>query len=71
MMNNDAVVSFEKLRRDDHVGNARFIFEAQEDKSFGSTRPLADNHGASHRHKFAVRQLFQMSSRRDSSLLEL
>ena len=28
MMYNNAVVPFEELGRDDHVGNSRFIFEA-------------------------------------------
>ena len=28
MMDNDAMVFLEKLGRDDHIGDARFIFEA-------------------------------------------
>src|SRR5204862_2588497 len=32
---------FEKLRGDDRVGDAGFVFEADEDKAFGSTRALA------------------------------
>ena len=35
---------FEQLRRDDRVRNARFIFEADEDKSFSRARTLPTDH---------------------------
>lgn len=71
MMYNDAMVPFEKLRGNDHVGNAGFVFEAQENKSFGGTRPLTGNHGACYGHKLAVRQLFEMSCGQNSLPLEV
>src|SRR5947209_1309958 len=37
------VIFFKELRRDDDVGNPCFIFHAQEYKSFGGARPLANN----------------------------
>lgn len=55
MMNNHSVVFLKKLRRDDYVGNARFVFETQKDESFGSTGALANNYGAGNRHKLAIR----------------
>src|SRR4030095_6789940 len=43
--NNGEAILREQVRRDDGVGNAGFIFEAQEDKPFRSAGTLACDNG--------------------------
>ena len=43
VVHDDGVVFFEKLRRDDDVGDAGFVFEAEENKAFGRSRTLAND----------------------------
>ena len=51
----------EKIGRDDRIGNAGFIFEADEHKSFRRPRPLTTDHIARDLHRCAVSCLRQIN----------
>ena len=45
---------FKERRRHDRVGDARFIFQADEHKTLGCSGPLPANHVSGHTHKLPV-----------------
>ena len=51
IVHDDGVIFFEKLRRDDDVRDAGFIFEAQEYESFRGARALANDNRAAYAHQ--------------------
>src|SRR5579862_3379050 len=71
VMNDDGVVAFKKLRRDNDVGHSGFVFEAQKHKTFGRAGALANNDRANYIHGFAVGQVLQYSGWRDAMRVEL
>ena len=46
LVHDEDVICVEKLRRDDGVGDAGFIFDAEKDESFGGAGALARDHSA-------------------------
>ena len=51
IVDDDGVIFFEKLRRDDDICHTGLIFEAQEYKSFRGSRTLANDDRACHAHQ--------------------
>ena len=47
-LNNGSAILIENIRSNDDVGNAGFVFEADEDEAFGCSWPLARDHAAGH-----------------------
>src|SRR5436190_6468315 len=47
-LNHRGAVLIENVRRDDDIRNAGFVFEADEDETFGCAGALARNHTAGH-----------------------
>ncbi len=71
MMDDDGVVLRKKLRGDNGIGDARFVFEAEENKAFGCARPLTGNHRASNADLHAVALRLQLRRGQDTKLDEL
>ena len=71
VMNDNRVVSFKELRRDDDVGYSCFVFQTQEHKSFGSAGALANNHRSDNLHRLSVRKMFQDASGRNAKRIQL
>src|SRR5579862_90368 len=71
VMNDDGMVPFKKLRRDNDVGDSGFVFEAQKHKTFGRAGALANNDRAYYIHGFAVGQMLQYPGGRDAMRVEL
>ena len=51
-----SAIALIKVRVHDDIGDSRFVFEAQEDKSFRGSRPLPRNHASCHAGVLAVWQ---------------
>src|ERR1700733_13001947 len=47
-------VAVVKIRRDDDIGDASFVFQGKEDEAFGCARALASNDAASGAHEVSV-----------------
>src|SRR5580765_458743 len=62
VVDDDGVIFFEKLRRDDDVGDAGFVFQAEEDEAFCGARTLANDDGASDANERAVAKFGEMRS---------
>src|SRR5487761_463008 len=62
VMHNDGMILFEKLRRDDCIGDACLIFEAEKHKALCGSGPLARNDGSGEADVRAVRKMFELDS---------
>ncbi len=70
MMNDDGVILRKKLRGDNRVGDAGFVFEAEEDKAFGCAWPLTGNDRAGNADLHAAALRLQLRRGQDAKLDE-
>ena len=70
-MDDDRVVPFKQLRRDDDVSDTGFVLKAQEHKSFGGSRALANDHRPHNLNRLAVGELLEPGCRRNSARIQL
>ena len=56
IVNNNRVVFFEKLRRDDDIRDSGFVLHAEKYKPFGSARTLTNDHCACYPHQRTIVQ---------------
>jgi hypothetical protein len=69
MMDDNRMVPSEKLRRDDGVGDARLVFQAEKDKPFRRARPLARDYGTGNANIGSIRKAGQLDGGENSLLL--
>src|SRR5487761_144397 len=61
VMNDHGMILLEKLRRNDGVGNAGFVFKAKENKTFCCSGTLARDHGSSEAHMRSMRKALEFA----------
>src|SRR5579859_1654303 len=61
VMNDHGMILLEKLRRNDGIGNAGFVFKAEENKTFCCSGTLARNHGSSKTHMCSMRKALEFA----------
>ena len=67
VMDDNCMILLEKLRRDDCIGDACFVFEAEKHKAFCGSGPLARNDGSGEADVRAVRKMFEFDSGANAS----
>src|SRR5487761_64678 len=71
VMDDNCMILLEKLRRDDCIGDACFVFEAEKHKTLRGSGPLARNDGSGEADVRAVRKMFELDSGANPAPLQI